>query len=170
MGIEKALVDTGLAEYGGGPPAGMQHEDLTQLQFKFGDSFVTNFRGEEILFVRIGHDLTPGNFVYKEPVAPHLEINLSIASNGLVGMRVKYKNHATARFPFKLSRNGHSLPYVWYDVESAGRGTLDQFSRRVRRVCPTKRLITGDLSQVLFATDKTISVPFEGHRVDLTKV
>ncbi|KAF4712817.1 hypothetical protein FOZ62_032065, partial [Perkinsus olseni] len=43
MGIEKALVDTGLADYGGGPPAGTQHGDLTQLQFKSGDSFVTNF-------------------------------------------------------------------------------------------------------------------------------
>ncbi|KAF4677560.1 hypothetical protein FOZ60_017291, partial [Perkinsus olseni] len=104
-----------------------------------------------------------------EPVAPHLEINFKIASNGLVGLRVKCGRDVTSRFTFKLSPNDRSLSYVRYDVESAGRGTLDRFPRRVRRVCPTKRLITGDLSQVLSATDETIYAPFEGSRLGLTK-
>ncbi|KAF4665403.1 hypothetical protein FOZ61_010954 [Perkinsus olseni] len=170
MGIEKALVDTGLAEYGDGPSAGTQHGDLTQFKFKSGDSFVSNFRGHEILFTRVAHDLMPGEFVYKEPVAPHLEINFKIASNGLVGLRVKCGRDVTSRFTFQLHPNDRSLPYVRYDVESAGRGTLKRFLRRVRRFCPTKRLITGDLPQVLSATDKTIYVPFEGGRLGLTKV
>ncbi|KAF4649578.1 hypothetical protein FOZ61_001175 [Perkinsus olseni] len=77
---------------------------------------------------------------------------------------------STRRFLFGLALARTSKPYRFYDVESAGRTTLDELRRRVRSISPSKRLKGGDFRNVVFASGVTIYVPFEGGRRALTRV
>ncbi|KAF4717993.1 hypothetical protein FOZ63_031866, partial [Perkinsus olseni] len=68
------------------PLAGSQDRDLATLHYTACDSFTTNFRNEEIEFVRVAHTLIPGVFEYTEPQAPHDEVLISSSVTKYVRM------------------------------------------------------------------------------------
>ncbi|KAF4697608.1 hypothetical protein FOZ60_004503 [Perkinsus olseni] len=142
--------------------------DLTTLTYVSGDSFSVNFHREELLFLRLERRLT--EYIYKEPVSPHMRISYKIYENGMGGVLVKCKRRSTSRFPHMLSPRDRGLPHLSYAVESAGQGTLDQFLYQVRYVCRHKHVSPNDFSRVVFATERTIYVEFERGRLALTKV
>ncbi|KAF4683542.1 hypothetical protein FOZ63_029685 [Perkinsus olseni] len=169
--LETFLVNTGVLEsdetYS---PDDTQPRPLTTLTYTSGDEFSVNFRGEEILFLRLGRNLVPGEYVYKESVAPYLRISYTIRVDRVGGVLVECKRRSTSRFGHMLVRRDRGLQYIYHVVESAGRGTLDQFLDQVKYVCPGKRVLPDDFSRVVVATEKTIYVEFEGGRLALTKV
>ncbi|KAF4728463.1 hypothetical protein FOZ62_022854 [Perkinsus olseni] len=165
----------------GFPPAGIQPGDLVTITQTSGDTYTTNFRGETIEFLRrsdVIEYLKPGLFEYEEPVAPHLKLSVYVRYDGeyrfqhqgSVGILIACDGRPTSRFHFKLVPDENDKPYQRYNVESAGRGTFDQFRRIVKRVCPTKQLKPVDFTNVVIASDRTIYVPFEGGRMALTRV
>ncbi|KAF4689350.1 hypothetical protein FOZ63_008145 [Perkinsus olseni] len=117
--LETFLVNTGVLEsdeiYS---PDDTQPRPLTTLNYTGGDEFSVNFRGEEILFLRLGRNLVPGEYVYKE----------------VGGVLVECKRRSTSRFGHMLYRRNRGLQYTYHVVESAGRGKRvlpDDFSRVV---------------------------------------
>ncbi|KAF4661475.1 hypothetical protein FOL46_005728 [Perkinsus olseni] len=165
----------------GFPPAGIQPGDLVTITQTSGDTYTTNFRGETIKLMRRSSDLeylNPGLFEYEEPVAPHLKLSVYVRYDetrrgvvrGSVGILVSCDGRPTSRFHFKLVPYENGKPYERYNVESAGRGTFDQFIRMVRYVCPTKHLKPVDFTNVVIASDRRIYVPFEVGRMALTRV
>ncbi|KAF4689817.1 hypothetical protein FOZ60_001089 [Perkinsus olseni] len=149
---------------------GIQAGDLTVLTYTSGDSISTTFRNEDIDFMRVGGELTPGEYVFKDDEAPHFEISYAIRLDGIVGIQVACGGPPTTRFPFKLVRRDEGLPYVRYVLESAGIGTLEDLRQQVRYVCRGQKLGPSDGSYVVFATEKTIYVELGGVRFGLTKV
>ncbi|KAF4684995.1 hypothetical protein FOZ63_005573 [Perkinsus olseni] len=144
--------------------------DLDTLTYTSGDAFSVDLRGEPVRFFRVGRDLSPGEYVYKEPVSPHMRISYKIYRHGTAGLKVGCKRRSTSRFHHKLSRRDRGLQYLHYAVEPVGRGTLKQFLGQVRYACPWKSQGPDDFSRVVAATEKTIYVEFEGGRLALTKV
>ncbi|KAF4654348.1 hypothetical protein FOZ61_008326 [Perkinsus olseni] len=164
--IETFLRDNGVLEHDDPFNPG----DLATLTYTSGDEFFVNLGDEELLFLRVGRDLVPGEYVYKEPVSPRMRISYKIFDNGTGGVLVKCRRRSTSRFAHMLHRRDRGLQYLHHAVESAGRGTLDQFRDQVRYVCPGKRVLFDDFSRVVAATDRTIYVEVEGGRLALTKV
>ncbi|KAF4672156.1 hypothetical protein FOL46_009389 [Perkinsus olseni] len=114
--------------------------DLRYLIRTNDDSLVTYFRSKKILFKKV-------KLVYK------------VRDDGVVLIRVKCGRSGTRRFRFKLSeRLGAQRTFNWDDLLKA-----------VKRACPDIPLVADDLNKVVFATDRTIYVPFRGTRVALTK-
>ncbi|KAF4692126.1 hypothetical protein FOZ60_014079 [Perkinsus olseni] len=151
-----------------GYPLGPQ--DFTTIVYSSADTFTTTFGTEVLTFTREAYDLVPGDFVYKDPVAPHLEMKYHIRPDGLVGIQIECGKHRTIHEPFKLTPRYYTdSRRVRYAVEPVSRVTLDKFLRKARRVCPSKFSTPTALSQVVFATEKTIFVPFEGSTLALTK-
>ncbi|KAF4722402.1 hypothetical protein FOZ63_001863, partial [Perkinsus olseni] len=122
----------------GFPPAGIQPGDLVTITQTSGDTYTTNFRDETIEFRRRSMDLQylkPGLFEYDEPVAPHLKLSVYVrydetrrdVARGSVGVLVACDGRPTSRFHFRLVQDDNDKPYQRYNVESAGRGTFDQF-------------------------------------------
>ncbi|KAF4687655.1 hypothetical protein FOZ60_003624 [Perkinsus olseni] len=144
--------------------------DLTTLNYTSADSFVVNLRGQHVLFIREGRNLSPGKYDYKETVFPHLGISYNIYDNGLAGVQVECEGRSTARFHHKLSRRNVGVQYLHYAVEPAGQGTLEQFLYQVRYVCPWIYLRPSDFSKVVVATEKTIYVVIGGGARALTKL
>ncbi|KAF4723531.1 hypothetical protein FOZ63_004783 [Perkinsus olseni] len=151
------------------PLAGIQTGDLTTLTYTSGDSFTTEFRNETIEFMRVAHSFTPGVFGYAESVAPYFKLTYLIRADGIVGIQASCNRRRTSQVPFHLSRRDKGRPYLYYELESAGRGTLDQLLDMVNIVCPRTYLLHDDLSQVVFATSNTIYVTLGGARMILTR-
>ncbi|KAF4750450.1 hypothetical protein FOZ63_012593, partial [Perkinsus olseni] len=108
--------------------------DLATLTYVSGDVFHVNFGDDEIIFQRVGGRLLPGEYKYKEPRFPRMRINYKIKENGKAGVQ-----------------------YL-YHVEPLGSRTMQQFLEEVKQVCPDKRVLPGDFSKVVVATEKTIYV------------
>ncbi|KAF4720335.1 hypothetical protein FOZ62_027989 [Perkinsus olseni] len=140
------------------PLAGIQDGDLATLHYTTGDSFTTNFRNEEIEFVRVAHSLTPGVFEYAEPEAPHLKLRYQVRSDGVVGISAECDGVTTPRLLFKLAPRDQGMQYTYYAVEPLGLGTLSHIRSKMKSACPNKNWKDSDLSQVVFATDKTMYV------------
>ncbi|KAF4678956.1 hypothetical protein FOZ63_004001 [Perkinsus olseni] len=160
---------------GGDPPAGIQPGDLVTFRYTSGDTITTTFRGETLELMRRAQYQSPGLYEYTEPVAPHLKLSFLVRSgenryNGTVGIKVACDRGSTRRFLFGLALARAKKPYDFYDVKSAGKTTLDELRRRVRSICPSKRLKGVDFRNVVFASGVTIYVPFEGGRMALTRV
>ncbi|KAF4670967.1 hypothetical protein FOL46_000533 [Perkinsus olseni] len=151
------------------PLAGIQTGDLTTLTYTSGDSFTTEFRNETIKFMRVAHSFTPGVFEYAESAAPYLKLTYLIRADGIVGIQASCNRRRTSQVPFKLSRRDKGVQYLHYDLESAGRGTVDQLLYMVNIVCPRTYLLHDDLSRVVFATSDTIYVALGGSRLALTR-
>ncbi|KAF4707182.1 hypothetical protein FOZ63_029043 [Perkinsus olseni] len=151
------------------PLAGIQPDDLTTLTYTSNDVFTTEFRNETIEFMRVAESFTPGVFEYAESVAPYFKLTYLIRADGIVGIQASCNRRRTSQVPFRLSRRDKGRPYLHYDLESAGRGTLDQLLYMVNIVCPRQCLRHGDLSPVVFATSDTIYVALGGSRLALTR-
>ncbi|KAF4692124.1 hypothetical protein FOZ60_014078 [Perkinsus olseni] len=164
--IRDALVFSGATD---GYPLGP--EDFTTIKYSTADTFTTTFGSSKVLaFTRNAYDLVPGNFVYKDTAAPHHEITYTIRDGGILGIKVKCGKYRESSGPLKLLPRYHDQRRVRYEVESTRRKNLDRFLYRARRICPSKFSTPAALSQVVFATQKTIFVPFEGGTLVLTKV
>ncbi|KAF4711889.1 hypothetical protein FOZ63_030082 [Perkinsus olseni] len=149
--------------------AGIQTGDLTTLTYTSGDTFTTEFRDETIEFMRVAESFTPGVFEYAESVAPYFKLTYLIRDDGIVGIQASCNRRRTSQMPFRLSRRDKGRPYLYYELESAGRGTLDQLLYMVNIVCPRTYLLHDDLSHVVFATSDTIYVTLGGVRLSLTR-
>ncbi|EER04410.1 hypothetical protein Pmar_PMAR029071 [Perkinsus marinus ATCC 50983] len=152
------------------PYGGIQSGDLTVLTYTSGDSISTSFRDEDIDLMRVGGELTPGEYVFEDDEAPHFEISYVIRLDGIVGVQIACGGTPTTRFPFKLVRRGEGLPYVHYLLEPVGRYTLEDLRQQVRYVCQRQDLVPSDGSHVVFATKNTVYVELGGVRFGLTKV
>ncbi|KAF4650234.1 hypothetical protein FOL46_001124, partial [Perkinsus olseni] len=175
--IEKALLDAGRIEPDDSyPPAGIQTGDFTEIHYNSGDSFLTNFRGASIEFIRVARSLSVGEFGYREETAPHLTLSYHIFTTGIVGIQATCGGQPTGRLPFRLVRRETGRPYVYYELESVGQGTLYDLLARVQYACPEKQVVfpdlsdVADLSSVTFRTDNTIVVTLEGAAVALGTV
>ncbi|KAF4683534.1 hypothetical protein FOZ60_009011 [Perkinsus olseni] len=149
--------------------AGIQTGDLTTLTYTSGDTFTIEFRDETIEFMRVAESFTPGVFEYAESVAPYFKLTYLIRDDGIVGIQASCNRRRTSQMPFRLSRRDKGRPYLYYELESAGRGTLDQLLYMVNIVCPRTYLLHDDLSHVVFATSDTIYVTLGGVRLSLTR-
>ncbi|KAF4696137.1 hypothetical protein FOZ63_010825, partial [Perkinsus olseni] len=161
--IEKALLDAGRIEHDDSyPPAGIQTGDFTEIHYNSGDSLLMNFRGASIEFVRVARSLSVGKFEYREETAPHLTLSYHIFPTGIVGIQASCGGQPTGRLPFRLVRRESGRPYVYYELESVGQGTLYDLLARVQYACPEKQVVfpdlidVADLSSVTFRTDNTI--------------
>ncbi|KAF4680342.1 hypothetical protein FOZ63_023066 [Perkinsus olseni] len=152
------------------PLAGIQPEDLTTWTYTSGDGFTTGFRGETIEFMRVAESVTPGVFEYAESVAPYFKLTYVILDESIVSIQASCNRRRTSQMPFRLSRRGKGVQYVRYELESAGRGTLDQLLYMVNKVCPHRYLVHDDLSHLVVATSNTIYVTLGGARVALTRI
>ncbi|KAF4662568.1 hypothetical protein FOZ61_002355 [Perkinsus olseni] len=145
--------------------------DLTTLTYLTGDAFSVDLRGEHARFLRVGGDLSPGEYVYEEPVSPHMRMIYKIYRDGTAGLQVECKRIRTARFPHKLAGRETGFLYRRHVVEPVWEGpSWEGFLNQVRQVCPWKHQKPGDFEEVVVATEKTIYVAFEGVRLPLTKV
>ncbi|KAF4654907.1 hypothetical protein FOZ61_007965 [Perkinsus olseni] len=151
------------------PLAGIQDRDLATLHYTTGDSFTTNSRNEEIEFIRVAHSLTPGVFEYAEPEAPHLKLRYQVRSDGVVGISAECGGVRTPRLLFKLAPRDQGMQYTYYAVEPLGLGTLSHIRNKMQSACPNKNWKDFDLSQVVFATDKTMYVAVGRSSLALTK-
>ncbi|KAF4684997.1 hypothetical protein FOZ63_005575 [Perkinsus olseni] len=149
---------------------GDQPPPLATLHYSSGDGFSVNMGAREIYCSRVGRDLLPGKYVYKDPFRPRVKIIYKIRNNGVVRLWVRCEKRTPSRFRFILSLSDHGVPPLHYHVQSAGRSSLNDVLNQVRRVCPSKHLSSDDFSKVVFATEKTIYIEFEGNRLPLTKV
>ncbi|KAF4716579.1 hypothetical protein FOZ62_010414 [Perkinsus olseni] len=156
------------------PPADIQKSDLRYL-FRTPDDFLlTRFLNKEILFMRVTRNWSPGKFVYRSPTRPKVKLVYKVRDDGDVMIRVKCGKGGTRRFRFKLSRRlGAQRTFKSYDVEQVkgrkSRHSWENLLMAVKRVCPGISLVADDLYKVVFATDRTIYVPFRGTRVALTR-
>ncbi|KAF4753576.1 hypothetical protein FOZ63_017550 [Perkinsus olseni] len=147
-----------------------QPPPLATLHYTSGDDFFVNLGEEELLCMRVGRELLPGEYVYKETVAPFMRISYKFYENGVGGIRVRCRRRSTTRFPHKLSRRDRGFQYLHHAVEPVGHGTLAQFLKQVKDACRGKHPELGDFSRVVVATAKTIYVASGGGRLALTKV
>ncbi|KAF4650785.1 hypothetical protein FOZ61_011023 [Perkinsus olseni] len=147
-----------------------QPPPLATLHYTSGDGFSVDMGAREIYCSRVGRDVLPGKYVYKDPVRPRVKIIYKIRNNGVVSLRVRCEKRTTPRFRFILSRSDRGVPPLHYHVQSAGRSSLNDALDQVRRVCPGRHVSPDDFLQVVFATEKTIYMKFEGNRLALTKV
>ncbi|KAF4738261.1 hypothetical protein FOZ62_025302 [Perkinsus olseni] len=164
--LQRALIDYGVGDGFGT----IKPSDMTELTYTSADTFTTTLGSRRLLFTRDAYDLVEGDFVYKDPIAPHHEMTYTIRDDGILGIRVKCGKHRASSGPLKLVPRYHDKRRIRYEVESTGRGNLYTFLHQARQICPSKFSTPNALSQVVFATEKTIFVPFEGGTLALTKV
>ncbi|KAF4678534.1 hypothetical protein FOZ60_016478 [Perkinsus olseni] len=91
------------------------------------------------------------------------------SSDGVVGISAECGGLATPRLLFKLAPRDQGMAYTYYAVESLGLGTLRHIRNKMKSACPNKNWKDSDLSQVVFATDKTMYVAAGRRSLPLTK-
>ncbi|KAF4690942.1 hypothetical protein FOZ60_016545 [Perkinsus olseni] len=146
----------------------VQDKDLTTFSYFGVNEVSTSLQGEKVELERVAFGLMTGTFLYTEGDDDSLMLRFKIDSDGELKAAVLC-NKKPFLITLQLSRQETESGFVYYEIQSTRRGSLDDLHKWVRENCPLATHGLHDLSTVMFASPSTIYSQLGGLPVALRK-